>query len=666
MSDALRQSVATIDAAITAFQSGNAQHAFQICQDILARTPHDLNALNFSGVICDATGNKSQAANFFQQAVALNPDNSQLLTNLGSTLIDLNQLSEARTYLEKAIQQNNSYAEAYYNLGNLCYLEKNIEQAITNYEKSSALNPTHLSTLNNLARCYQQSGNSEAAKNTYSRLLKLKPDFVEALIGLGSIYYFAQEKEQALAYYQKALHFNPQHESANYMVGQLLLESEDRLEESLPFLEKAYQLVPDDINVCNALGQANLMLGNTDNAEQLLKKSLQIKPQQLNTLNMLAQVYHERGITDTAKDYYRQALVLDPNNSHVLNNLGLLQRECGEYEESEISFKAAIESEKYLPLEQRATAINNLSLTELLVGKFAAGWDHYRYRASVQNTPHVSLCPDRNTVDITHKKILWVKDQGIGDELFFLRFIPALKAFHCNNTYRCSYKFRPLVEKMAIIDRIYDNDDIREQFDYQFSIADLPYLLNHQNAAEIPPPIPMQADAALKEKIQNVLQEFGPPPYIAISWRAGNPSNNRHIGSYYKYIEPQHLANVLQDMPGTLISLQINPQKAELDTLSQQLNRPVLDVSPYHDQLENMLALLDLVDIYLTVSNTYVHFRESLGKKSHVFINSSPEWRWMTSGKHSDWFPNSIAYRQDSNGSWENAVTDCKKDLRES
>ena len=103
--------------------------------------------------------------------------------------------------------------------------------------------------------------------------------------------------------------------------------------------------------------------------------------------------------------------------------------------------------------------------------------------------------------------------------------------------------------------------------------------------------------------------------------------------------------------------------KEELEYISNTLGRPVLDVSLYHEQIDNMVCLLDLIDLYIGVSNSYLHMREGLHKKSHILVSNPPEWRWLAQGKHSIWFPNSKAYRQASDGSWQQAFKELAEDL---
>ncbi len=76
-----------------------------------------------------------------------------------------------------------------------------------------------------------------------------------------------------------------------------------------------------------------------------------------------------------------------------------------------------------------------------------------------------------------------------------------------------------------------------------------------------------------------------------------------------------------------------------------------------------MLALLALLDDYVTVSNTNVHLRAGAGRTSRVLVPNPPEYRWMAEGDESPWFQGSTVYRQRLDGDWGAAFQALSKDL---
>ena len=112
-----------------------------------------------------------------------------------------------------------------------------------------------------------------------------------------------------------------------------------------------------------------------------------------------------------------------------------------------------------------------------------------------------------------------------------------------------------------------------------------------------------------------------------------------------------------------MIALQRKPSSGEIDALSAALGRQVHDFTDLNDDLENMLALLSVLDDYIGVSNTTMHLRASVGKTGRVLVPCPAEWRWMSAGSSSPWFPGFKVYRQAPSGQWDRALRALTQDL---
>ncbi|RPJ44071.1 MAG: hypothetical protein EHM16_16420 [Betaproteobacteria bacterium] len=89
------------------------------------------------------------------------------------------------------------------------------------------------------------------------------------------------------------------------------------------------------------------------------------------------------------------------------------------------------------------------------------------------------------------------------------------------------------------------------------------------------------------------------------------------------------------------------------------------DFSDLNDDLESMLALLELIDDYVGVSNTNMHLRAAAGRAARVLVPNPPEWRWLALGRASPWFPQFTVYRQSLRGDWNDALRTLARDLQQ-
>ena len=155
-----------------------------------------------------------------------------------------------------------------------------------------------------------------------------------------------------------------------------------------------------------------------------------------------------------------------------------------------------------------------------------------------------------------------------------------------------------------------------------------------------------------------------------MTWRAGTPPGGQDLirrgPVLFKEAPLEALARGLGEIRGTVIVLQRNPQEGEIGSLSAALQKQAHDFSAANADLEDMLALLSLLDDYVGVSNTNMHLAAGLGKRARVLVPYPPEWRWMVEGAASPWFPGFTVYRQSSDGHWSLALTRLADDLRQS
>lgn len=652
-----KQQLLLIDTAAQKYYSEDYNAALGICKLILKNNPKEVNALNLSGIIYDKLGKKKQATKLFLAALKITPDNPELCTNLATTYIDLEEIENANKYLQQAISFDPNYTEALYNLGNICYRKGDFGTAKAWYQKTIKLNPQHIRALNNLADVLRKQGEIDQSIEHYNQVLLLEPNYIESLLGLASLKYDNREYTVSEELLRRIIALNPNHIRANYLLGISIFNHNKYSQEASKFLMHSLHLNQDQADVKSAIGAVLHINNEYDESLKYLNSAIEMQPEYADAYNTKGLVLHELGDIETAKQCYLQAIEYKPDFVEALNNYGNLIGKEGE-------LNSAIEYfEKALSIRSDSkSASTNLALTKLLISDYSDAWNYYRFRASVSEN-EADFCPESLPLDLTGKSILLIKDQGIGDELFFLRFLPAFIKRGATVSYHCCHKLLSILSRTNCFQKLSFGGFNKSKYDYAISVGDLPYILQHQSETDSPPPFPLTCHPTLMNEITTRLTEFGPPPYVGFSWQAGGLLNNKNTGSYFKTFDINKMESILVNTKGTLISLQRNPKLHELDALSKTLNRPILNVDEYNNDLERMLCVLNFLDRYIAVSNTNVHLRAGLGKQSHVLVPYPSEWRWMEHGKQSHWFPNCNIYRQSKTKNWDSAIHELLEDL---
>ncbi|MBI2510300.1 MAG: tetratricopeptide repeat protein, partial [Betaproteobacteria bacterium] len=392
------------------------------------------------------------------------------------------------------------------------------------------------------------------------------------------------------------------------------------------------------------------------------RRALELNPRLAQGWSTLGVVLQDGGRTGEALDAHQRALSLDPANPAIPRNLGVALRDAGRYEEARDAYRRALAL-----APSYADAHINYAMLSLALGEYDEGWRSYRYRpARVQAVAAREKLAAGLPAEVGGRTILLLGEQGIGDELFFLRFAPSLKERGARLGCQCDRKIGTLLARTGIFDVVCDHEEARPPAQLEVLVGDLP--LAPRRSGPLVAPLRLGALDARVEAMRRRLAGLGPAPYLGLTWRAGTPlSEQRRVRdrSLYKEIPLELLARAVADFPGTILVLQRHPRAQEPGRLQQALGRAVHDVSPANEDLEDMLALLSLVDEYVGVSNTNMHLMAGLGRSARVLVPHPPEWRWMARGDASPWFPGFPVYRQQG-GDWADALARLAGDLRRS
>ncbi len=515
--------------------------------------------------------------------------------------------------------------------------------------------PSHAEALQLLGGIAAKSGNAPSAIELFTRALEARPDFAKAHSNLGALLLGRGEAEAAVDHFEKAIASEPDFAPAYTNLGTALMKS-GRFADAATAFERAVQLEPDNALGYNNLGAVLLRQGREDEAIARFKKAIKLEPDLAMAHNNLGNALMQNGDLEGAAASFRRALELGPDLAEVHTNLGLVYRAMGRVDEALASHEKALELNPGF-----YQAEFHRGLLFLAQGEFERGWAGYLARTKTRaRTDELNLYRQPLPEDLTDSHIFLPKDQGLGDEIFFLRFAPELKNRGARITYQAEAKIASIVKRLPFIDAVVGEDAARETADMNISVGDLPYLLGMKSAADIPPSVVLSPLPERVEAIAAKLAAFGPAPYIGVTWRAG--VRNR-LETVFKVAPVEELGQVLGGVCGTFLALQRKPEAGEIEAFGEKIGRPLHDLTAPNEALEDMLALLSLMDEYVTVSNTNVHLRAGTGRTSRVLVPNPPQYRWMAEGTESPWFPGCKVYRQMVKGSWDEALAALAEDL---
>ena len=464
----------------------------------------------------------------------------------------------------------------------------------------------------------------------------------------------------ALPAIQTALRLDRRNPEYHNLLGVVIAETGD-YEGAMQSFHRALKFRPFLTNAHFNLGKMLNRLERFDESLEAYGMARKLEPQRTDAWDDLAETYWRAGRVAEAQREYAAFAAAHPGNPDAAR--GVARTALG-------TQGAARTAELYDAAVSRfpddALLRWDRARVRLGRGDFAKGWADYLWRPG--RGADRRLQPGADFValsgDGAPRRLLLEQDQGIGDVVFFARFIPALRSRGVQVTLRCEPKLVHLMRRLDVVDHVVAAGEAAgPPAEAVFALDDLPSLLRSDRPA---PSLRLPLDPARVAEWRSRLAQAGPPPYVAVTWRAG--TDQRSVPALvqasvlpFKEIKLPELIRALEEIPATLVVVQRTPAAGEVAELAAK--RAVLDLSALNDDLVAMCEALSAVDDYVGVPNANVHFMAAVGGAARVLAPYPPEWRWMLEGDESPWFPGCRIYRQGPDRSWAPALEKLRSDL---
>ena len=650
-----------------------------------------LRAYLEAGLRAHNLGDIRTAKAAYQHALSVAPDHPDALHFLGVAFLQLGETGPAIDYLERATRKQRANAAVIGNLAQAYFQAQRYDESHANFRKASRLVPRNVQFHVGMGTSLAMQGQLDAAAMVLDRLAKRFPQSALVWFNLGNVARDQWRATEAMESYRTAIALDPHHPDARNNLAEVL-HKQLRFEEAEREFRACMLAAPDYLLARCNLASVLMDLGRFAEAESLCREVVERSPGWGQGHTLLGAALGHQGRLLEAIECHRAAAGLAAQDAKVAQNFASALADGGKLSDA-------------LRWYARALALNpQLASTHLLLGYallgqgcFAEGWAEYShrpwpdmFRGQYPNLALSQTLPDQ----LNNKHICVMREQGLGDEIFFLRFVPQLHAAGARITYCASNKLRSLLERVPGIAQVLEeNTPPLTEADAVILAGDLPHAVSNFPASALPatatatsdvlpewqefsqricvfwprvtPPLVLSPLAGRIAEARARLAAIGDPPYLGLTWRGGTPPREQRmvIWALHKEIGITDLAAALKDVKGTFIALQRKPEPGELDSLSAALGQQIHDFTDLNDDLEGMLALLALIDEYIGVSNTNMHLRAGVGRAARVLVPRPADWRWMHTGRSSPWFPNFPIYRQSLRGDWHAALGALRLDL---
>jgi len=641
-------------------QAGRLEEAEVCYRETLTLHPDHYDALHLLGVTMQQRGDATAALEWVERAIAITPTNAKAYVTLGICYQCLNRLQLAETALRTAMRLDPCSDASYNGLGVVLLQMGNVIDARTSFETALRLNPANVEASNNLGNVWLDAGDLDRAEPCYREVLERQPGFSQARMNLGVLLKRRGQLDAAAACYRIVVDATPGNAQALTDLGAILLAS-GRLSEAVDCLRRAVQINPGLTAAFCRLAECMFALHEYDQAELACRQALELHPGSADALNLLALLLIRLDLA-RAETCCRAAIAADPARDATHNTLGTILRARGNLAGAEACFRDALRLNP-----EAAISKYNLATCLLQKGDYENGFELYENRFTVfrERMAHArKFARDLGGARrwsgqrLAGARMLVWTEQGFGDSLMMLRYLTLLKQHRARQVIVvCQPELRRLVGLMPTVDRVVSTgDDLSpDDFDLHCPIMSLPHELKTRSDS-VPHDVPYLAvSRQLADAWRNRLGDSGKLK-VGLAW-AGSET----LDADSRRSIPLSSFAPLFDVPRIQV---ISLQKTRKASDEVGAGLPIVDRMAECDDFLDTAALLQSLDLVVSVDTAVAHLAGALGKTIWLLNRLESEWRWGSASNRSIWYPTMAVFNQREPDQWESVIQDVAAELR--
>ena len=668
-----------------------------IYEAILKAEPRHADAMHLLGLVAVQNGQYELGISWIEKAICIEPCNAKFHSNLGAAFVDTHQHLKALSSYDRAIAIDPSFIDAHYNkavsqialnhwqdavqsleqallyrplcfealylLGNALQELRRFKESIARYRQAESINSRYAPLFFNLANALKALGNMEEAIKNYEESLKIDQAFMDAYINLGNALKESDQTDRAITVYQKAIAVNPCFHKAHFNLGNAYKHCQ-KYELAVKSYDAAIRINDQYQEAYLNKGAALVELLLLEDALQSYSAAIKLKTDDalayFNCANTLAKLFK----FEEAIQNYGQAIHYKRDYYEAHFNMGNVFLELGNPSKAIENYDFAIALNP-----QYEEAIWNKSNALLLAGKYESGWKLYEIRRREnQAVPPRSFEQSvwLGKESIAGKTILIHAEQGLGDTLQFIRYVPKLADLGARVLLEVQPQLLSLLQTVKGISLLVKKGDDLPAFDFHCPIMSLPLAFGTNSTTRIPAPINLMVCEKKKFFWVNKLVKRN-KLQVGLVWSGGfRPDQQEFWEINGRRNLPLHYLKTLKGIGVEFISLQKGePAESEFrQAVAAGWDGPVI-----HDHVNELkdfsdtAALVMNLDLVIAVDTSTAHLAATLGKPVWLLNRFDTCWRWLLDREDSPWYPSIKIYRQPAHGNWENVMQRVRADL---
>lgn len=252
--------------------------------------------------------------------------------------------------------------------------------------------------------------------------------------------------------------------------------------------------------------------------------------------------------------------------------------------------------------------------------------------------------PPTNFSDPKGKTALIHMEQGMGDNIQFVRFIRILKERGAKTILKARKSLLSLMSRMSFVDQTVDEELPDPPHDLHLHTMSLPHLLGLGGEIGKCSEPYISPDPELAKDWSSRLPDG---PKVGIVWK-GNPRKGEDQ-EIQKKMQRRNipLTDLVASIPDNFKIISLQKDNSEVHP---RVHDPMENVADYHDTA----AIVENLDLVIGVDTSVIHLAAAMGKPTVMFSRRDACWRWGKDEQTATrWYPSMTMIRQETTGDWE-------------
>lgn len=536
------------------------------------------------------------------------------------------------------------------------------EDAAKAFEKVLKKDPGQLDAAYNLAVCQQELGRFHAARKTLEQVLKAQPGNLDAMLTLSAVLSEIGTGEEREALLQAAIAQAPGDRRFRHNLA-LLYHREERYEEAARQAEIIAESNPADAAVADLLGVIRLSQGKQQNdrsyiedAVACFERAVAAEPDNLAYGINLGNALNAIQDSGRAQRHFEALIARFPGEVRLHHGLGIALLSQDRTAEARSSFEAAVACDP-----SDVAAQYQLAVAALALGDYEAGSRGFEWRWRVETRPkwRARGATYWDGGPLPDGQLMVWAEQGLGDEVLHFGWLSLLRDRGISCAVECDSRLVDLLKRSYPDAAVYPRGDLElvdragSGFAAHCPSGDLLLRTRPWDQPKAGPSRYLVPDPERCESFRQRLAALHPGRKIGISWYSK--------GSFLGFGKSTDLADwgpILRHRGAVFVNLQYGDCEAEFEAIcraneAKSYCDPDLD---RREDIEGLCALIDSLDLVITVSNVTAHFAGALGKPCWVLLGPDPLWHWGREGEAAPFYASVTTLRASALGGWDGVL----------